>query len=205
MKPLVLALVLLVGIAHSQIPKPCFTPARWEAKASRFDHNHGKMEHYRFVYDAVMQRKVIFDNILLHPGRKRYEYLILNDVNVMYRIDRQSKKCEKMFPGPWRPYGIPPMATFKTEYEIGYPGEDFTAQEWIFKEKDSDAVLWRGVYGLKYCFPVVETFFNPNNRSESNTINFYDIASGIPDPTVFLPPSECRDAVLVHEKPPAYF
>ncbi|XP_013386338.1 mammalian ependymin-related protein 1-like [Lingula anatina] len=207
MRTLILAVVLLAGIAYSQKPKPCITPPQWASRAFMFDHNYGNMEYIRIVYDAIYRRKIVIEeDVVVRPGRRFYEYLSLNDVHELFKINLKTKECVKMRPRHWRPFGIPPNSTFDNEFEIGGPGEAFTAQQWTDRIPGFKTAEWIGVYSLKYCYPVHETFFNRLNISESNTVNFYDIVAGIPDPDMFIPPPECKTAKWVDETDdlPAY-
>ena len=60
-----------------------------------------------------------------------FEFLELANENVMYEINLTLKTCKRIpMRRPWRAYGIPPNATFETEYYVGGPGEEVFAQEW---------------------------------------------------------------------------
>ena len=51
---------------------------------------------------------------------------------------------------------------------------------------------WVGVYTLKDCYPVQETY--TLNSSVSTSTRFFDLQLGISDPAVFTPPPTCQSA-----------
>lgn len=52
---------------------------------------------------------------------------------------------------------------------------------------------WVGVYTLKDCYPVQETY--TKNSSVTTSTRFFDLQLGISDPGVFDPPSTCQSAL----------
>ena len=69
----------------------------------------------------------------------------------------------------------------------------------VFYIKESTSLpltdeTWIGIYTVKDCYPVQETF--TNNYSVVLSTRFFDIQLGIADPTVFIPPSTCQTAQL---------
>lgn len=52
---------------------------------------------------------------------------------------------------------------------------------------------WVGVYTLKDCYPVHETY--TKNSSVTTTTRFFDLEPGISDPEVFTPPATCMSAL----------
>lgn len=52
---------------------------------------------------------------------------------------------------------------------------------------------WVGVYTLKDCYPVQETY--AKNSSVTTSTRFFDLQLGISDPEVFDPPSTCQSAL----------
>lgn len=53
---------------------------------------------------------------------------------------------------------------------------------------------WVGVYTVKDCYPVQETY--TKNYSVTTSTRFFDLQLGIADPSVFTPPSTCQTAQL---------
>ena len=51
---------------------------------------------------------------------------------------------------------------------------------------------WVGVYTLKDCYPVQETY--TKNSSVTTSTRFFNLQLGISDPDVFTPPSTCQSA-----------
>lgn len=60
---------------------------------------------------------------------------------------------------------------------------------WLFAVES-----WVGVYTVKDCYPVQETY--TKNYSVTTSTRFFDIQPGIADPSVFTPPSTCQTAQL---------
>lgn len=53
---------------------------------------------------------------------------------------------------------------------------------------------WIGIYTVKDCYPVQETF--TRNYSVLLSTRFFDVQLGIKDPSVFTPPSTCQTAQM---------
>lgn len=51
---------------------------------------------------------------------------------------------------------------------------------------------WVGVYTVKDCYPVQETY--TRNSSVTTSTRFFSLQLGISDPDVFTPPSTCQSA-----------
>lgn len=51
---------------------------------------------------------------------------------------------------------------------------------------------WVGIYTLKDCYPVQETY--TKNSSVTTSTRFFNLQLGISDPLVFTPPSTCQSA-----------
>lgn len=51
---------------------------------------------------------------------------------------------------------------------------------------------WVGIYTLKDCYPVQETY--TRNSSVTTSTRFFNLQLGISDPEVFTPPSTCQSA-----------
>lgn len=51
---------------------------------------------------------------------------------------------------------------------------------------------WVGIYTLKDCYPVQETY--AKNSSVTTSTRFFNLQLGISDPEVFTPPSTCQSA-----------
>lgn len=59
-----------------------------------------------------------------------YEYLVLANEGVEYKVDLRTRNCTKAPARPWRDIEIPPNATFVDEYTMGGPGENIVLQQW---------------------------------------------------------------------------
>lgn len=167
-------------------------------RASQYDHLHDSINRFYVSYDAINKRRAIFEEQdIVIPGRQFREFLILNNQNIMYEINLTKKTCTKSVPRPWHPYGIPPNATFETEYYIGGPGEQVFAAEWSDRIPFRQREYWIGVFSLNNCYPIREVIIADYREINSTiTSNFYDVVEGIPNPDDFIPPPECANATF---------
>lgn len=136
---------------------------------------------------------------------------------VMFQIDQKTKDCSKIaLTEAWDPFDIPDNSTFEDQYIIGGPGDNVEAQEWSdrkpARQRESEFSsfstfilvqrlkracvspdeTWVGVYTLKDCYPVQETY--TKNSSVTTSTRFFNLQLGISDPDVFTPPSTCQSA-----------
>ncbi|KAB1276303.1 Mammalian ependymin-related protein 1 [Camelus dromedarius] len=122
-----------------------------------------------------------------------FEYILLYNEGVMFQIEQVTKQCSKIIlTEPWDPLDIPQNSTFEDQYSIGGPQEQITVQEWSDRKSARSYETWIGIYTVKDCYPVQETF--TKNYSVILSTRFFDIELGIKDPSVFTPPSTCQTA-----------
>ncbi|XP_076449815.1 mammalian ependymin-related protein 1-like [Babylonia areolata] len=194
---MVLAAVLCAGGTLAQVPSPCVTPQQFTGRSTQFDHLDGRINRFYMAYDAVNRRRVLFEEQnVVTPGKQFREYLELAYENVLYEINLTLKTCSKSpLRRPWRPYGIPPNATFENEFYMGGPGEEIYAQEWSDRIPYRKREFWVGTFSLKNCYPIKEVLI-PDYETLNTTIttDFFDIVAGIVNPNDFIPPPECMHA-----------
>jgi len=169
-------------------------------RANQYDHLDDRVNRFYIAYDAPGKRRAIFEEQdVITPGRQFRQYIELGMENTIYEINLTLKTCTKTpMRRPWRNYGIPPNATFETEYYIGGPGEMFSAQEWSDRVPLRTREHWIGVFTLKGCYPVREVIIADYEQVNSTiTTNLYDIVDGITNPDDFIPPQECSQAKWV--------
>ncbi|XP_065809443.1 uncharacterized protein [Labrus bergylta] len=124
-----------------------------------------------------------------------FEYIFLYQSLVMFQIDQKTKDCSKIaLTEAWDPFDIPANSTFEDQYIIGGPGDNVEVQEWSDRKPDE---TWVGVYTLKDCYPVQETYVR--NSSVTTSTRFFNLQLGISDPDVFTPPSTSSNQ-CEHEK-----
>ncbi|XP_057232947.1 mammalian ependymin-related protein 1 [Malurus melanocephalus] len=134
----------------------------------------------------------------LRPPRF-FEYILLYKDAVMFQIEQVTKLCSKIaLTEPWDPYDIPANSTYEDQYYIGGPGDEIMVQEWSDRKPARKSESWVGVYTVKDCYPVQETY--TKNYSVTTSTRFFDIHLGIADPSVFTPPSTCQTAQLTRMK-----
>ncbi|XP_010113960.1 PREDICTED: mammalian ependymin-related protein 1, partial [Chlamydotis macqueenii] len=122
-----------------------------------------------------------------------FEYILLYKDAVMFQIEQVTKLCSKIpLTEPWDPYDIPANSTYEDQYYIGGPGDEIMVQEWSDRKPARKLESWVGVYTVKDCYPVQETY--TKNYSVTTSTRFFDIKLGIADPSVFTPPSTCQTA-----------
>uniref|UniRef100_A0A3Q3FZ77 Mammalian ependymin-related protein 1 n=2 Tax=Labrus bergylta TaxID=56723 RepID=A0A3Q3FZ77_9LABR len=117
--------------------------------------------------------------IFLFLGSRFFEYIFLHQSLVMFQIDQKTKDCSK-------------ISLTEDQYIIGGPGDNVEVQEWSDRKPARQHETWVGVYTLKDCYPVQETY--ARNSSVTTSTRFFNLQLGISDPDVFTPPSTCQSA-----------
>ncbi|XP_056276276.1 mammalian ependymin-related protein 1 [Pseudoliparis swirei] len=173
---------------------PCLAPQQWEGRWVMFDHSSGRNSRASVSYDGLKQRiRVLQQNKKHAPCQRFYEYIYLYQSMVMFQIDQKTKACSKIaLSGSWDPFDIPDNSTFEDQYDIGGPGDSVEVQEWSDRKPARQHETWVGVYTLKDCYPVQETY--AKNSSVITSTRFFDLHLGISDPDVFTPPATCQSA-----------
>nr|XP_014352870.1 PREDICTED: mammalian ependymin-related protein 1 isoform X2 [Latimeria chalumnae] len=122
-----------------------------------------------------------------------FEYIYLFQEKVMFQIEQVTKLCSKLpLLEAWDPFDIPSNSTYEDQYYIGGPDDQIEVQEWSDRKPGRKYETWVGVYTVKDCYPVQETY--TRNYSVTTSTRFFDLKLGISDPTVFTPPSSCQTA-----------
>ncbi|XP_003777100.5 mammalian ependymin-related protein 1 isoform X2 [Pongo abelii] len=177
-------------------PRPCQAPQQWEGRQVMYQQSSGRNSRALLSYDGLNQRvRVLDERKALIPCKRLFEYILLYKDGVMFQIEQATKQCSKMtLTQPWDPLDIPQNSTFEDQYSIGGPQEQITVQEWSDRKSARSYETWIGIYTVKDCYPVQETF--TKNYSVILSTRFFDIQLGIKDPSVFTPPSTCQMAQL---------
>ncbi|XP_064597915.1 uncharacterized protein LOC135464419 [Liolophura sinensis] len=195
-----IALLLLISAVAilAQDPTPCFTPRQFHGRVAQYNHAQDYERKFIFTYDEPNRRIVVFEeDLVVIPGKKFYEYLILNNENVLYTINIKTRECTRSTPQPWRSWGIPQNATFEDEYTVGGPGEEIFVTEWSDRIPLRRREFWIGSFSNKNCYPIRTVVIANANITDTVTTNYYDIIEGIPNPNDFVPPPECNQAKFV--------
>ncbi|XP_068423241.1 mammalian ependymin-related protein 1 [Clinocottus analis] len=184
----------LPGLGGSRAAAPCLAPPQWEGRWVLYDHSSGRNNRASVSYDGLQQRiRVLTQNKKHAPCQRFYEYIYLYQSMVMFQIDQKTKACSKIaLTGAWDPFDIPENSTFEDQYFIGGPGDNVEVQEWSDRKPARQHETWVGVYTLKDCYPVQETY--ASNSSVTISTRFFNLQLGISDPDVFTPPDTCRSA-----------
>ncbi|KAM3679849.1 LOW QUALITY PROTEIN: mammalian ependymin-related protein 1 [Ammospiza maritima maritima] len=201
-----LRLLLLLGVlllrggaaaaAAAAGAEPCQAPRQWEGRTVFYEHGSGRNTRAAVSYDGPNQRlRILEERKALIPCKKFFEYILLYKDAVMFQIEQVTKLCSKIaLTEPWDPYDIPANSTYEDQYYIGGPGDEVMVQEWSDRKPARKLESWVGVYTVKDCYPVQETY--TKNYSVTTSTRFFDIHPGIADPSVFTPPSTCQTAQL---------
>ena len=183
------------GQAH---PRVCDSPEVWEAMSRQYDFGIGETVTAFTAHDSINRRLYRREQISgKTPGRKQYTELFLYKEGEYYKVDTFAKKCYKSrIPSnkAWRPFGVPPNATFTASVNVGIVGESFLANEYEIRPSDHPSnYYYRGVFTAKECAPVQEQIFKSSGLdiSQSELIEYFNIVLGIADPNVFIPPTLC--------------
>uniref|UniRef100_A0A671L3J3 Mammalian ependymin-related protein 1 n=1 Tax=Sinocyclocheilus anshuiensis TaxID=1608454 RepID=A0A671L3J3_9TELE len=153
----------------SAAPQPCLAPLQWEGRTVEYDHGTGRNTRAAVSYDAQNQRIRV-----LEQKTDTHHYIYLFKSGVLFQIEEITKQCAK-------------IALTEDQYFIGGPGDMIEVQEWSDRKPARKNEAWVGVYTLKDCYPVQETY--TKNSSVTTSTRFFDLQVGISDPGVFDPPS----------------
>jgi hypothetical protein len=193
------------------VPRLCDTPQAWEGRTSTFNYQLGTHDLGRTAYDAVHHRVYEHEEVSVdRPGRRFYSRIFLYEDRVMYTISSATGECTRTpIPAPqlWRPFGVPPNATFVQQVNIGVVGEGFTANEFkLTPQNHPEGYFYRGTFTAKDCAPVMEQIErNLTDIGQSEQVMFTDIVLGIADPNVFIPPAACSPAQAAATDPASSF
>ncbi|KAM6141853.1 LOW QUALITY PROTEIN: mammalian ependymin-related protein 1 [Phoenicopterus ruber ruber] len=187
-------LLLRGGGAAATGAEPCQAPRQWEGRTVFYEHGTGRNTRAAVSYDGPNQRlRILEERKALIPCKKFFEYILLYKEAVMFQIEQVTKLCSKIaLTEPWDPYDIPANSTYEDQYYIGGPGDEIMVQEWSDRKPARKLESWVGVYTVKDCYPVQETY--TKNYSVTTSTRFFDLQLGIADPSVFTPPSTCQTA-----------
>ncbi|KAI7809742.1 mammalian ependymin-related protein 1 [Triplophysa rosa] len=186
-----------LGYPASEAPpvQPCLAPLQWEGRTVEYDHSTGRNTRAAVSYDAQNQQIRVLEQKTGHtPCKKFYEYIYLYKSGVYFQIEQVTKNCAKLaLTEAWDPYDVPLNSTYEDQYFIGGPGDTIEVQEWSDRKPARKNEAWVGVYTLKDCYPVQETY--TKNSSVTTSTRVFDLQMGISDPGVFIPPSTCQSAL----------
>ncbi|XP_028831218.1 mammalian ependymin-related protein 1 [Denticeps clupeoides] len=190
----VCAALAALGRPNPPPAQPCAAPLQWEGRSVRYDPGTGRNSRAAVSYDGQNQRVRVLEQKNGHvPCKKYFEYIYLFQSGVLFQIEQVSKRCSKIpLTEDWDPYDIPANSTYEDQYFIGGPGDMVAVQEWSDRKPARKNEAWVGVYTLKDCYPVQETY--TRNDSVTTSTRFFDLQLGISDPAVFTPPETCQSA-----------
>ncbi|XP_077363477.1 mammalian ependymin-related protein 1 [Festucalex cinctus] len=216
MLQLILAPLLLLLLGSTQLRQadveasaaaatatPCQAPPQWEGRWVVYDHGTGRNNRAAVSYDAQKQRLRVLQQHKKHtPCQRYFELIYLYESKLLFQIDQKTGECAKLeLTEAWDPFDIPDNSTFEDQYIIGGPGDNVEVQEWSDRKPARKHETWVGVYTLRDCYPVQETYVK--NSSVTTSTRFFNLQLGISDPDVFTPPPACQSArplAMTHER-----
>eukprot|EP00729_Bicosta_minor_P008926 gene8926-27428_t len=198
-----LASLLTITAALSQgpgIPQPCTYPSVFTADVMTTLYSKNLLERGTFSYDARNERTFEQQAYRTSKGGDEYELITLYQNNVQYKIDRASRSCT-YHPIPdhskFHPFAVPPQAHFHAKaFVMNEFGVDAATQ-------GGNITTWRHVTEGN-CMPqkIITFVHDPKTGmadwDKSSTVDLYNVALGIVDPSVFVPPA----SGCVPSKPP---
>ncbi|XP_067831790.1 mammalian ependymin-related protein 1-like isoform X1 [Heptranchias perlo] len=174
-------------------PEPCSPPKLLEGNKVILDPSKPFLEFGRFSYDAVQKRVYFGKQVMI--GVEKFisvEEFFLFEQAIMYRFHPQNRTCEKSaLRTPFPEIAIPQNATFSGQVYIGgssAPGEGVLANTWTFAIGDDFYSLTVTEFGCLLVSVILQ-----NKEGGWNLESFNNLTTGIKDPSVFFPPSECNN------------
>ncbi|XP_025105690.1 mammalian ependymin-related protein 1-like [Pomacea canaliculata] len=179
--------LLAFGLVATQEPRPCVSPPQWEGRLFRNDWSKNFTQIAQISYDETNRRVREIEELDFSTGRDYFDVLYLHNINVEYRLNLRTRQCNTTtLSRPFIPFGVPPDARYDVEYTVGpanIPEEHITV---IRFDGNITEGAYFGTVTSPDCVPVTSGFFS--NRTGFIHSTFYDITTGIPDPSVFVPP-----------------
>ncbi|XP_035826505.1 mammalian ependymin-related protein 1-like [Aplysia californica] len=112
--------------------------------------------------------------------------------NKEYKINLKARNCTVgALTRPFIHFGIPPDAKYTGTANVGpvnIPDEHATVILFEGTDRESGGFYY-GEVTSPDCVPVASGYYS--NQTGYLHTSFYDITGGIPDPSVFIPPSNC--------------
>ncbi|XP_020374008.1 mammalian ependymin-related protein 1 [Rhincodon typus] len=172
-------------------PQPCVGPKLLEGRMATFNPSKQYEVWSKFSFDGIGKRIYAENLVVMDKGIKVFVWdFFLFKENVMYQFYPQNKTCVKNpLRVPFLPIAIPQNATFVTQLYIGgssAPGEGMLANVW---SGEVGTVHYMLTFTEVGCLPVSELYYI--KETGWVTEMFYDLTTGIHNPTVFIPPAEC--------------
>jgi len=192
MRLAIFLVVLICGAAartRAQAPTPCDAPNAFECRIMQIDTVQNNQMRGKYAYDDENRRISLLADV--DQSKETFHVIDLFDVKKRYSISLKTKKCKvEALTRDFRPFGVPSNAKFTRQQEIGtdaFVEGGVLVNEWHDSSNNNN---WFGVFTAHGCIPVSD-FFQPNTTNGYVHTQFYDVALGISDPSIFVPPSQC--------------
>jgi len=186
----VILVVVFAAFVLAQDPPPCDAPNAFECRLMQIDTTRKDPQmrgHY--AYDDENHRTSLLADV--EQAKETFHVIELFDIKKRYSISLKTSKCTvEALTHDWHHFGVPPGAKFSGQREIGtdaFVEGGVLVNEWHDSSNNNN---WFGVFTAHGCIPVSD-FFQPNTTNGYIHTQFYDVALGISDPSIFIPPSQC--------------
>ncbi|MCI3311125.1 hypothetical protein MP969_26095, partial [Escherichia coli] len=188
---LTLVLLSLAVCTLAQIPSPCPGPRQFTGNFRTVDRERQFEIDGKIYYDEDNQRIREFEFEQIGSEKSFYDKLKLYTLNIEYRVDLHTRKCNVTAPRrPWFPIGVPPEARFAGEGTLGVVGQPNEQVTIAFFNGNFQGTPYFVSVTQPDCFPVQSGIFFNGSAGFEHT-EFFDLVSGITDPMAFIPPREC--------------
>merc|ERR1712086_1012521 len=197
------AVLIASVVSQPGIPKPCAYPSAFTAEITTMIYGKNMMERGSITYDSRNMRVFEQQAYRTSKGGDEYELITLYESNVQYKIDRASKSCT-YHPIPdhqkFHPFAVPTNAHFHAKITKGVYPEAIVLNEFGVDAavQGGNITTWRHVTETN-CMPqkIVTFVHDPKTGmadwDKSSTVDLYNVALGVVDPSVFTPPaSGCK-------------
>ena len=192
---------------------PCCLPKSWQSIGYGYEGNFDGEIYFETFVDAKNLQLV--RNITKRPAKSisSNEYLIVHSdassqTSIVYLVDFERKLCRKYnitasF-DQLQPQCPPAGAVFGGDFNMGGGEASFPLQSWMWTYIDLPPMHldFERLVTAYLCLPVMEFIRGRvgDKVPVLETVNYFNVATPVKDPTVFTPPSYCDGVRLVKPK-----
>uniref|UniRef100_A0AAY4A8F4 Ependymin n=1 Tax=Denticeps clupeoides TaxID=299321 RepID=A0AAY4A8F4_9TELE len=173
----------------TQKPRPCSKCEKWQKTSQNEDF----MIYAQYSYDALGKRIRLQKTMNSANETTHTDALLLFRKHTVYLINHDEQSCKKKrMNSTFHPLEVPKQASFLSQIVLGSlsgPGEGLLVNNW-YGESPCKKVKYLMTVTEFGCLPVGVHY----RTNRTGLITFFNIARGIKDPGVFIPPSFCEDA-----------
>jgi hypothetical protein len=131
---LLIWILFLLNLTLAQLPKPCVSPQRWEARVHSYNWQLQADLHGRLSYDSIYQRTRVRQDTRVGQTETRYDIITLYQAQLSFYINMKTGVCSRVPNAEsWRDYGIQTDARSLGEAYLGsstVSGEGLLVTQW---------------------------------------------------------------------------